>query len=321
MQLFGNRVRLAVYAPPHGMSFKEYANLWRTAEALGYDASYLTDHLVTGVGNEGGVTTSIFEGPTLLAAMAAMTTTMRCGINVMANTFRNPGIVAKIAVTLDHVSNGRLELGLGAAHYQIEHEQYDIPFYTTGRRLRMLGEAVTIIRSLFEEKRTDFDGRYYTIRAAISEPKPVQERLPIIIGGIGEELTLRIVAEHADIWNVYLMLPPDAYNRKLDALRRHCADVGREFADIRRSLIVFGVVGETETEARQRAEGRTMVENALIGTPERVAERLLAYVKLGISDFLFFVNTPVDMRSIELIATKVAPILRTEGPAILQSYS
>ena len=118
MRIFGNSVRFAVYAPPHGMAFPEYLNLWQRAEVLNYDASYLTDHFVT-ASEWSGPETSIFEGPTLLSAMAAHTSRMRCGINVIGNTFRNPAIVANIASTIDHVSNGRLELGLGAAHVQI----------------------------------------------------------------------------------------------------------------------------------------------------------------------------------------------------------
>jgi alkanesulfonate monooxygenase SsuD/methylene tetrahydromethanopterin reductase-like flavin-dependent oxidoreductase (luciferase family) len=299
------------------MSFAQYARLWRRAEDLGYDACYLTDHFVTSSNERDGIMTSIFEGPTLLAAMAALTTRVRIGINVVGNTFRNPGILAKVAVTLDHISNGRLELGLGSGHHQIEHEQLDIPFYTTGRRLRMLAETASILHSLFENQTTDFDGMYYKLRGAVSEPKPLQEHLPIIVGGLGEELTLRIVAQHADIWNIYLMLPPSEYESKLNALRRHCQEVGRSFRDIRRSLIVFGVVRDTEEDARAASRGRFLPDNAISGTPEQVAELLLSYVQLGISDFLFFVSAPVDERSIELMASQVAPLVRNEGRRIL----
>lgn len=114
-----------------------------------------------------------FEGLTLLAAMSAHTSRIRCGILVVGNTYRNPAVLANIAATIDHVSNGRMELGLGAGWYEMEHEQYDVPFYTVGRRIRMLGEAAQIVKSLWTQQRTTFEGRYYKVTDALCEPKPV----------------------------------------------------------------------------------------------------------------------------------------------------
>jgi alkanesulfonate monooxygenase SsuD/methylene tetrahydromethanopterin reductase-like flavin-dependent oxidoreductase (luciferase family) len=240
---------------------------------------------------------------------------MRCGIMVAGNTFRNPGVLAKIATTLDHVSNGRLELGMGSGHTQFEHEQYNIPFFTQGQRIRMLGESVKIVKSMLANERTSFEGKYYTFKDAFCEPKPVQRPLPILIGGIGEELSMRVVAESADIWNNWTSPDVDTYKQKLAALQRHCADVGRDPNDIRKSMHIKPLVGETEAEVQERAprEPRSRWQ----GTPAQLIELLLTFVRLGVSDFVFMLDAPQDMRSLELIATQVAPRVREEGAKIL----
>jgi alkanesulfonate monooxygenase SsuD/methylene tetrahydromethanopterin reductase-like flavin-dependent oxidoreductase (luciferase family) len=206
---------------------------------------------------------------------------------------------------------------MGSGHTLIEHEQYNIPYFTQGRRIRMLGEAVKIVRSLFDNERTNFHGQYYTIEDALCEPKPVQRPMPILIGGIGEELSMRIVAESADIWNNWTSPEIDEYRQKLDALQRHCRDVGRNPDDIRKSMHIKPLIGESEAEVEERA--KTSDRHRSQGTPEQVAEHLLSFVKLGVSDFVFMLDAPGDFRSLELLATKVAPYVREQGPRLLGS--
>ena len=313
MQLFGNKVRFAVQATTTRTTYTEYLSNWLTCERLGYDVAYVTDHFSSYSPETGPA--SVFEATTLLSAVAAQTSRMRCGIMVAGNTFRNPGILAKIAVTLDHVSNGRLELGMGSGHTQFEHDQYNIPFYTQGRRIRMLGESVKIVRSLLSNERTSFEGDYYAIRDAFCEPKPVQRPLPILIGGIGEELSMRVVAESADIWNNWTSPDLDTYGQKLAALRRHCADVGRDPNDIRKSMHIKPLVGENEAELTERAPAQPRARWQ--GTPDQLVEHLLRFVRMGVSDFVFMLDAPADLRSLELIATRVAPQVRGEGARIL----
>jgi alkanesulfonate monooxygenase SsuD/methylene tetrahydromethanopterin reductase-like flavin-dependent oxidoreductase (luciferase family) len=315
MQPFGNLVRFNVQATPTRLSYSQYQENWLTCERLGFDVTYVTDHFVTYSPETGPG--SVFEGPTLVSAMAAQTTKMRAGIMVAGNTYRNPGILAKIAVTLDHVSGGRLELGMGSGHTQFEHEQYNIPFYTQGKRLRMFQESIQIVRSLLDNERTTFNGKYYQIEGAFCEPKPVQRPLPILVGGIGEELSLRIVAESADIWNNWTSPDLETYQQKLDALNRHCRHIGRDPSEIRRSMHIKPLVGESESELRERAPMQP--RSRWQGTPEQLVEHLLAFVKLGVGDFVFMLDAPADMRSLELIATRVAPAVREEGKGILSS--
>jgi alkanesulfonate monooxygenase SsuD/methylene tetrahydromethanopterin reductase-like flavin-dependent oxidoreductase (luciferase family) len=317
MQVFGNTIRFAVQASTARLSYDEFRSNWLLCERLGYDIGYVIDHFVFYTPETGA--SPVFEGPTLLSAMAAQTSRMRCGIMVAGNTFRNPGILAKIAVTLDHVSGGRLELGMGSGHTPVEHEQYNIPFYTQGRRIRMLRESAQIVRSLLTNERTTFAGDYYEMHDAFCEPKPVQRPLPILIGGIGEELSMRVVAESADIWNNWTSPDIETYQQKLAALYRHCADVGRNPDDIRKSMHIKPIVGETEAEVLERAPSQP--RNRWQGTPEQLIEHLLSFVRLGVGDFVFMLDVPTDLRSLELIATRVAPAVRAEGASLLANVA
>jgi alkanesulfonate monooxygenase SsuD/methylene tetrahydromethanopterin reductase-like flavin-dependent oxidoreductase (luciferase family) len=258
------------------------------------------------------------EGTTLLAAMAAQTSRLRCGMLVVGNTYRHPAVLANIAATLDHISGGRLEWGLGAGWWELEHQQYHVPFHTAGRRIRMMGEAARIQKLLWTQPRATFEGRYYQLTDAQCEPKPLQDPLPLWIGGMGEQLTLRAVAESADGWNTFFM-PLEAYQQKLDALAGHCAAVGRDPGDIRKSLALGVVLAATDAEARERAELMARALNVppellrdrlLVGTPEQAAEQLLSYVALGVGDFLLSARAPFDYDTMRLFIERVAPLVR-----------
>ena len=323
MQIFHGQVRFGIHAGQQHTTFSEYLKLWQRAESLGYDWASVFDHFLPIQSDPEG---PCFDGLTLLSAMAAHTKHIRCGILVVGNTYRNPAVLANIATTIDHVSGGRLELGIGAAWYEMEHEQYGINFPTIGRRIRMLGEAAKILKGLWTEHRTIFHGQYYTITDALCEPKPVQQpHIPLWVGGAGEQLTLRVVAESADGWNTFFM-PLEAYKRKLDVLASHCREIGRDPADIRKSLIIRVIISETEAEVRQLAEhslgGSSTYtdqwrQRTIIGTPEQCVEQLLPYLETGVSDFLVLARAPVDMQALELVAKKVAPVVREEGTAII----
>jgi F420-dependent oxidoreductase-like protein len=318
MQIFEGQIRFGIHSGPQNTTFADYLALWKKAEEVGLDWASVFDHFIPmQPADPGG---PCFEGLTLLSAMAAHTTRLRCGILVVGNTYRNPAVLANIAATIDHVSNGRLELGIGAGWYEMEHQEYGIPFYTVGRRIRMLGETAKILPKLWTQERTDFKGRYYTISNASCEPKPVQQpSIPLWVGGAGEKMTLRVVAESADGWNTF-MLPLDAYRRKLDALAEHCRDVGRDPASIRKSLVMGAVIGETEAEVREaveRAGGNDAALRAggVVGTPEQCAEQILEYVRAGVGDFILRARPPANERQLELFAQKVAPLVR-EGAGV-----
>jgi F420-dependent oxidoreductase-like protein len=261
-----------------------------------------------------------FEGPTLLAALAAHTHRLRIGIIVVGVTYRSPAVLANIATTIDHVSGGRLEFGIGGAWYELEHNQYGIPFPPIGQRLAMMGEAAAILKSLWTEQTTTFDGRHYQLKDAWCEPKPLQTpRIPLWIGGSGERVTMRHVAREADGWNTFLS-PLDEFDHKLAVLDGHCRDVGRDRSEIRIQIVGLAVLGEDEREAQDQLRARaaalrlepdTLRERGWLAvTPEQLTERLRPYAERGVGDFLLSARPPMDRRTLELFAGQVAPALR-----------
>ena len=185
---------LGIKLSPQNCAIADMRAVWRIADEAGFDHLWAFDHLNPIFAD---VSDDVFEGMTLLAAMAEATSRVRIGLMVAGNTYRHPGLLAKMATTIDHLSGGRLEFGIGASGAEAEHTMLGIPFYTAGERIRRLAEALTVCRKLWTEERSSFDGRYYTLTDAVANPKPLQQpHPPIWIGGAGEKLTLRVVAEH-----------------------------------------------------------------------------------------------------------------------------
>jgi len=308
-------LRFGIHAGQQQAGFPEYLALWKLAEEVGLDWASVFDHFLP---IESDPTGSCFEGLTLLSAMAAHTERLRCGVIVLGVTYRHPAVLANMAATIDHVSGGRLELGLGAAWYRQEHDQYGIEFPRLGERLDRLDEACHVLRGLWTETEASYAGRHYRLEAARCEPKPLQQRLPLWIGGSGEKRTLRIVAEHADGWNTF-QGPLDEYRHKTEVLARHCADVGRDPGEIRRQLVVRAILRDTEAEAQEELRARAAalgVEPAVfgagmvVGTAEQCAEILAPYRDLGARDFLVLARPPADPATLTLLAQGVAPALR-----------
>jgi F420-dependent oxidoreductase-like protein len=211
----------------------QYRAVWRIADEAGFDHCWCMDHFATLGPRDDG---DIFEAWTLLAGMAVATSRTRVGCAVTGNTYRHPGVLAKAAVTVDHLSAGRLEFGIGAGWAENEHTMLGLPFATAGDRADWLEEACQIIVSLWTEERTSFTGTHYRLTGAIAEPKPVQRpHPPIWIGGSGRRRTLRIAARYADVWNA-AGGSPDEVAELSGVLDRHCAEVGRDPAEIRRSV-------------------------------------------------------------------------------------
>ncbi|HYJ13464.1 MAG TPA: LLM class F420-dependent oxidoreductase [Thermomicrobiales bacterium] len=219
-------------APQH-TTYDEMRVVWQEADAIpSIEHAWLFDHFAPIQGDLDG---PCLEGWTTLAALAAETSRLRVGLMVTGNTYRHPAVLAKTAATLDVISHGRLDFGIGAGWNVYEHESMGIPLYPPGQRIRRFGEACEIFKRLFTEPTVTFDGKYYQLTDARCEPKPVQKPYPpFVIGGSGEQLTLRIVAQYADIWN-YTGGSSEEFRHKVSVLRQHCEDVGRDFNDIQLS--------------------------------------------------------------------------------------
>lgn len=310
MQIHGDAIRFGIHSGPENTTYDDLAALWLRVEELGYDWVSVFDHFRPIFSDPAG---RQFEGPTMMAALAAVTSRIRVAILVTGVTYRHPAVAANIAATIDHISGGRSEYGVGAAWFELEHDMYGIPFPRIGVRMDMLDEACHVMRRLWTEESVTFEGDHYRLRDARLNPRPVQEHLPLVIGGSGEKRTLRIVAEHADVWNGFFA-PPEDYRHKLDVLRGHCEAVGRPFEDVRKSVTVRAILAETEQAARDkagRAGSSRALAGAFAGTPEQLAEQLVVLRDLGAGDFLLSAPAPYDHETIELMATRVAPLVRT----------
>lgn len=222
-------------APQH-TTYEAMQTIWKAADAEpAFDHFWLFDHYAPIFSEVDG---PCLEGWTLLAAVAAETERIRVGLMVTGNTYRHPAVLASIAITTDIISSGRLDFGIGAGWNEYEHSSMGLDLYKPGERIRRLDEACQIYKLLCTQHLTDFDGRYYQLKEARREPKPVQKPYPpIMIGGSGEKLTLRVVAKHADAWN-FVAGPVEEYQRKAGILAEHCEAVGRNPKEIAHSTQV-----------------------------------------------------------------------------------
>ncbi|MEO8605033.1 MAG: LLM class F420-dependent oxidoreductase [bacterium] len=306
-------VRFSVQTPIEGTTFAALARHWQRAEALGYDGAWLDDHFY------GVATTPADDSPecwTLMAALARETTRLRFGTLVVCNSYRHPPLLAKMAATLDHVSDGRFEFGLGAGWFEQEYVAYGYDFPPIAERLTRLSEALQICRAMWTEAQTTFCGRHYRVDNAWCNPKPVQRPYPpIMIGGGGEKVLLRLVAEHADRWNFGGSVAD--FQRKIPILERHCAAVGRDAATIEKSwfgnIIIEADQAALDVRLAKRAargHGDSYGLNTLVGTPEQLVARLREYVAVGVTHFIGMFGRVERLGATELFAERVMPAFR-----------
>jgi F420-dependent oxidoreductase-like protein len=310
-----SKLKWGLQSSPQHVTYGELLQLWQRADALGYDSAWLFDHFMPITGERTG---PCFEGWTLLTALAAQTHRLHVGCLVTGVIYRNPALLAKMGATLDVISGGRLELGIGAGWFEAETLAYGMPFPSTGERLARLDEGIQVIRKLWTQDTSDFSGHHYTLSKARCDPKPLQKPTPTIwVGGQGEKVTLRIVAEQADGWDMD-MLPLEVYDHKLEILSGHCERAGRDPVTVRKMVHFAGAIASDEREARQRAESLAKAWNTslsdlqgrvLLGTPQQAAEQMQAYVERGVEHFVLSVAAPYDMKMIELYINEVAPLV------------
>jgi F420-dependent oxidoreductase-like protein len=244
----------------------------REAEAAGFDTVLVMDHFyqLQGIGEPEN---AMLEAYTTLGALASATSTVQLSALVTGNTYRNPALLAKTVTTLDVVSHGRAVLGIGAGWFEREHHDYGFEFGTFGERFERLEEALTIIAPMLKGEPATHDGKWYQARGAMNNPR-VRPHIPIMLGGSGEQKTFRLAARFADHMNI--ICDVDDVGRKVAVLRQRCEEIGRDPATLPTSLLIMGMVGETEQEVRELTE--TVPEDrrnrTFLGTPEQVAEQI-----------------------------------------------
>jgi F420-dependent oxidoreductase-like protein len=270
-------------------AYETMTHVAQEAESLGYHSIWLFDHFHTVPTPTQEVT---FECWTSTAALARDTQRIRIGQMVTCNGYRNPSLLAKMASTVDIMSHGRLTFGIGAGWHEQEFRAYGYDFPDGPTRLRQLREAVQVILALWTQEQAVFEGNYYQIHGAINQPKSVQKpHIPLLIGGSGEQVTLKLVAQYADACNI-TNADIATFKHKLSLLKRYCGEIGRDYQSVKRTVLLTCVLAETEgaalakigyieRNAQSAASPAQFRERALIGTPETIRPRLAAYEQAG----------------------------------------
>jgi alkanesulfonate monooxygenase SsuD/methylene tetrahydromethanopterin reductase-like flavin-dependent oxidoreductase (luciferase family) len=308
-------VEFGVYLPQLKFSFPELRDRVLLAERLGYDSAWFEDRFYS----PGTPDVPAFEAWTTVTALAAVTQKIRFGHLVLCNPFRHPALLAQMALTLDSISNGRLDLGIGTGSNPREFAEYGMPFASFRERAEQLEEAVQVLKLLFTQTRSTFTGKHYSLQEAPSPLRPVQQpHPPLIIGGGGEKFTLPLVARHADVWNCPTYSLAE-FQHKLDVLRSACDTAKRDPATLRISEEAVLVIAPTSAalgpavESAKRRYGYAnwgLDAGGYMGTPEQLIEHILRKVERGITHFAFFFHDRAAPESLELFATQVIPTVK-----------
>ena len=299
------KAEFALFSPQAALSYQMLLERAKLAEKLHYHSIWLVDHMWT----RGMPDLDHPECLTLMSALAAQTEKLRIGTLVMCNSYRNPALLAKSLTTIDHISKGRLEVGIGAGWMDEEYKAYGYEFPPIGVRLKQLEEGLQILKKMFTEKKASFSGQYYKIEDASNNPQPLQKpHPPITIGGSGEKVMLKLVAKYADRWNCPAGY--DSFEHKLDVLKQHCRAVGRDFATINISeqiLICLGKDAETAEHQWKVAQRLPFAKTGIKGTPKEIVALLNDRVKKGVRLFTIFFGDFGQPPTLELFSKEVMP--------------
>jgi F420-dependent oxidoreductase-like protein len=300
-----------------GVEFDRIRKITLRAEELGYDSVWLNDHLFTSdiFYPLPPPTEPYYESWTTLSALAALTKRIRLGTLCTNISFRNPALLAKMAACVDHISEGRVELALGAGWFEREHLAYGFPFPSMSERAERLVETTKILRLLWSEEKTTFTGKYFSLVDAYCSPKPWEgRRIPLTVGARGSKIMLQLVARTADGWNIQTPLLPEQYRRKLQFLQNYCSEAGRDHETISRSLWAGTIIAENETSfsnavAELSGASPFYFSSRIAGTPGECIQKINAFVALGVTSFIFYF-TWNEMASLELFAERVLPAFK-----------
>lgn len=305
-------IRFGIQTGQQMIEWSAMLDLWKKADAWGYHTLWAFDHFYPIFVDPEG---PCLEGFTTLAALAQATTRARVGHLVLGNTYRHPAITAKAACTLDHISGGRFNLGIGAGWFELEHTTLGIDFKTVGGRLQALEESLRIIKGMFTQDKTTVHGRHYTVTDALCLPKPLQQpHPPIMIGGTGEKVLLRIVAQYADMWNAFA--GPAEMARLGAIIDRHGDAVGRDTSRIERTIMMplcytndadrQNMVCNVMAMTRQTTPDQVR-DQIMLGTKQQCLDTVERYRKAGVTHFIFMMFAPYFVDEIQAFAEEVLP--------------
>jgi len=298
-------VRYGVHAGTEGAGIQDCVEFWRRVEGLGYEWLSVWDHFYPLAGDTGG--RGSFDALASHTALACMTTRPRIGVLVYSVAYRHPAVMANAISTIDHLSAGRAEVAMGAGWHEPEYRAYGLPFESAGTRLDQLEEGVQCLAGLLHEERFSFEGEYFQLSNAALGVRPVQARVPVWIGGMGEKRTLPMAARYADGWDAPLSPSAAEFAHKVEVLERACEEIGRDPATIRRSAHV--AVMRDEEEAHQRFQGdESLPGGVVVGSDDQVLEGLKAFEEAGADQILLAGNLTWGTEQLE----RAAKLLRIE---------
>ena len=305
-------MKFGIHTGPQHVTYADLQRAWRFADEHPFEWCSVWDHFYPAASD---VTGPCFEAVSIMTALAAETKRVRVGCLVFCVPYRHPAVIANAAATIDHVSGGRLELGLGCGWSQPEFDAYGIPFLPIGQRLDQLEEGIQIVKGLLSDEKTTFEGKHYRVTEAYCEPKPLQKKPRLWIGGGGERRLLRMVARYADAWNTPFV-PPDLYAHKNRVLTEWCEKEKREPSSVLRTVNLGLLMAKDEGGTRAKRDGLAQAFGSyfpfvepgmLIGTPAQVIERIGEYREAGAEWIIFALRAPFDWESLELAVEHVLP--------------
>jgi F420-dependent oxidoreductase-like protein len=309
------KIRFGIQTGQQDVSYQEILSIWKEAEALGFDSAWDFDHFAPIRGDVDG---PCLEGWTLLSALATHTQTIRIGVLVTGNTYRNPALLAKMATTVDIISNGRLYLGLGAAWFEPEHLAYGFPFYTAKERAERLGEALQVIKLLWTKDHPTFTGQYYSLINAPFNPPNVQKpHPPIVVGGKGKKWIMPLVGRYADAWNVPIGVSPKGIRDRIPIIQQACAEAGRASCDIeiQAFLVLYSISDVPLAGPALRLGARLLTDKriaraVLAGSAQDITAQIREYVDAGATHIIMNIQPPYDPGLLRRFATEVMPNFR-----------
>lgn len=308
-------LRFGIQTPNQDTTWDDLVATWKAAEALGFDSAWIYDHFAPIFSNEDG---PCFEGWTALAALAAETSRIRLGVLVTGNTYRNPALLAKMATTVDHISHGRLDLGIGAGWFEREHAAYGFPFGTPKERARRLEEALQVITKLWAEDHPSFQGKYYRLEKAPYAPPNVQKpHPPIIIGGQGKQWIIPLVARYADGWNAVSGVGPDGIRERRAIIEEECRRIGRSPCPSQVSVLLplvsitsIPLAGPAVRLGARAIVKKEVARSILADSPGTIRDRLREYAEAGATEVILSLRPPFDRNLLERFAKEIMPAFR-----------
>jgi len=309
------KVRFGIQTPNQNTTWDDLLATWKEAEALGFDSAWVFDHFIPIFGNQEG---PCLEGWTALAALAAETSRMRLGVLVTGNTYRNPALLAKMATTVDHVSHGRLVLGIGAGWFERDHTAYGFPYGTPRERARKLAEALQVITKLWSEDHPSFAGKYYTLEKAPFAPPNVQRpHPPIVIGGQGEKWIIPLVARYGDGWNAVTGVGPDGIRARRKIIADECARIKRDPCPTQVSVLMplvaitsIPLAGPVVRLGARAMVKKEVAQSILADSPSTIRDRIREYVDAGATEIILSLRPPFDRELLRRFAQDVMPAFK-----------